>query len=127
MKLNPGEHTLLASFAHGPDAEKAVQALKNAGYADVLMDRIDQTGYQPDIFEERPPTEGGGETSLVRAVLKPGQMDGQTRVLLGATTDASGLSGPSSDVDMPFMVTIVTRDERVNEAVRLIQELGGRV
>ena len=127
MKLDPGEHTLLASFAHGPEAEQAVRALKEAGYTDVKLDRIDQAGYQPDIFEERPPTEGGGETSLARAVLKPGQMDGSTRVLLAATPDASGMSGASSDVDMPFLVTIVTRNERVDQAVKLVEKLGGRV
>lgn len=127
MKLEPGEHTLLASFKHGPDAETAARALKNAGYTDVRVERLGQAGYQPDVFAERPPAEGGGETSLVRAVLKPGQLDGQTRVLLAATPDASGLSGPSADVDMPFLVTIVTGDELVDRAVQLITEHGGRV
>lgn len=126
MKLEPGERSILASFAHGPQAEKAVSALKAAGFTEVQFDRLGKFGFRPDLDEQRPAI-SGDESSLVKAVLNPGQLDDQSRILLGATTEASGMSAPDTADNMPFLVTVVTDEANVDRGVRIIQEHGGRV
>lgn len=126
MKLERDEHSLLASFKSGPRAEEALSALKAAGYTEIQMDRIGQWGYKPDVFEQRPAYRGD-ESSLVQAVLGPEPLDDESRVLLGATTDASGMSGPDKTDEFPFLVSLVTSNDRVQQAVQIIEEHGGRV
>ena len=126
MKLEPGERSILASFPSSTKAGAAVDALKTAGYTEVQMDRIGRFGFTPDRFGERPAI-SGKESSLVRAVLNPGQLDDQSAILLGATTEASGMSAPDTSDQMPFLVTVVTTEAKVDRAVRIIQEHGGRV
>ncbi|HYF79562.1 MAG TPA: hypothetical protein VD973_20845 [Symbiobacteriaceae bacterium] len=126
MKLERDEHSLFASFQSGPQAEAALGALKAAGYTEIQMDRIGQWGYKPDVLEQRPAYRGD-ESSLVQAVLGPEPLDDESRVLLGATTDASGMSAPDKTDDMPFLVTLVTSNSQVARAVQIIEEHGGRV
>lgn len=126
MKLNPGERSVLASFASGPQAEKAMAALRDAGFEVAQMDRVGRFGFRPDVEEQRPAI-SGKESSLVRAVLNPAQLDDESAVLLGATTEASGMSAPDTADNMPFLVTVVTNEERVEEAASICQQNGGRV
>ncbi|HYF92206.1 MAG TPA: hypothetical protein VD969_08155 [Symbiobacteriaceae bacterium] len=126
MKLEPGERSILASFPSSTKAEAALNDLKAAGYTEVQLDRIGKFGFMPDRFEERPAI-SGKESSLVRAVLNPGQLDDESAILLGATTEASGLSAPDTADQMPFLVTVVTNEAQVDRAVKIIQGYGGRV
>jgi len=126
VKLEPGERSILATFASGPDAEAALRELKQNGYKDSRLDRIGEYGFQPDRFEKRPAI-SGNEPSLVNAVLKPERLDDNSRVLLGATNDASGLAGPMSMDHSPFLITVVTDDLGVDPAVEILERLGGRV
>lgn len=126
MKLERDEHSLFASFSSGPQAEAALSALRAAGYTEAQMDRVGQWGHKPDVFEQRPGYRGD-ESSLVQAVLGPEALDDESRVLLGATTDASGMSAPDKTDQMPFLVTIVTKNTAVQGAVQIIEEHGGRV
>jgi hypothetical protein len=126
MKLEPGEHTLMATFAHGQNAEEALAALKQAGYSDMEMDRVSPYGFRPDVEEKRPAIHGD-ETSLVNAVLGPALMDDETRVLMGATPEASGMSGPYTADGQNFLITLVTSNDRVQDAVSILQQHGGRV
>ncbi|HYG60368.1 MAG TPA: hypothetical protein VD902_20040 [Symbiobacteriaceae bacterium] len=126
MKLEPGERSVLASFKSGPDAEAAKKALQQAGFTEVQMDRIGKFGFRPDLDERRPAI-SGNESSQVKAILNPGRQDGNTAVLLGATTEVSGMSAPSTQDEMPFLITVVTVEDRLDEAVHLITQHGGRV
>lgn len=126
MKLERDEHSLFASFKSGPQAEAAMSALKAAGYSEIQMDRIGQWGWKPDLLERRPAIHGD-ESSLVQATIGPEQLDDDTRILLGATTDASGMSAPDKTDEYPFLVTLVTSNDRVQRAVQVIEEHGGRV
>lgn len=126
MKLEPGEHTLMATFESGPQAEEALEALKVAGYSEVQMDRIGKFGRKPDVNEERPAI-AGKETSLANATLSPDAIDGNTRILLAATPEASGMSAPGGPDVPPFLVTIVTSNDRVQQAVDIIHKHHGRV
>lgn len=125
MKLKPGEQSILASFSSGPDAESCLTALKQAGYPEAQMDRVGNSGYKPDVYELRPAI-AGKESSLANVTLDPAQLDDNSRILLAATPDASGMSGGSSDIK-PFLVTVLTSKDRVQDAVDIIQQHGGRV
>lgn len=126
VKLNPGERSILAQFAARPDAEQAVQALKQAGFEDSQLDRVGKFGYDPRVDRKRPGITTN-ETSLANAVLDPALLDDDSRVLMAAFPESSGMSGPNTIDHMPYLVTIVTSDERVQDAVDLILEHGGRV
>lgn len=90
------------------------------------MDRVGSFGLSPDTDRERPAL-SGKESSLVDTVLTPDQMDANTAILLGATTEASGMSGAPTTSIPPFLVTVVTSEERTELAVSIIKECGGRV
>jgi hypothetical protein len=126
MKLEPGERSILASFASGPDAEAALSELKEAGYRTVQMDRIGKFGFRPDVAEQRPIL-SGKESSLVQAVLQPAQLDDDSAILLGASTEASGMSAPNTADRAPFLVTVVTNEARVQAAVDILHNHGARV
>lgn len=127
MKLKPGERSILASFEHGPDAEAALKALKQEGFEEAQMDRIGKFGVDPDNDMQRPGI-AGNETSMAAATLDPAALDDDSRVLLAATPEASGLSGGSTMFEhRPFLVTVVTTEQQVDDAVRIINEHGGRV
>jgi hypothetical protein len=123
MQLNPGERSVLATFTSGPDAEAATRALREAGFI-AQMDRIGEFGFRPDLDRVRPAI-AGKEPSLVRAVLGPAAFDDDSAILLGASTAASGLSGPISDMP-PFLVTLVTTEDRLPEALALLDRHGAR-
>jgi hypothetical protein len=126
MKLEPGERSILATFPNRPDAEAAMSDLKAAGFDTVQLDRVGEFGFRPDTLEQRPAI-SGEESSLVQAVLKPSQMDANSAILLAATPEASGMSAPNQIDHMPFLMTIVTNDSRVEEAVALLKERGAQV
>jgi hypothetical protein len=123
MQLNPGERSVLATFTSGPDAEAATRALAQAGFI-AQMDRIGEFGFRPDLGRIQPAI-AGKEPSLVQAVLGPAQLDDDSAILLGASTAASGLSGPSADIP-PFLVTVVTTADRLPAALALLDRHGAR-
>ncbi len=126
MKLEPDERSILASFASGPVAEEALEALRKAGFAEIQMDRIGRHGFDPDVDEQRPAI-AGAETSAAAAVLDPDQMGDDSRVLLAAMPDASGMAGEIVEDVAPFLVTVLTDRRREAEALRILREHGGRV
>lgn len=126
MKLEPDERSILAFFALEPQATKALQSLKESGFTEVQLDRVGRFGFRPDADERRPAI-SGKETSLVNAVLNPGRLDDESRVLLGATTEASGMSAPDNGDDYPFLVSVLTSQQRADAAVSLLKKLGARV
>ncbi|HEY3368286.1 MAG TPA: hypothetical protein VGK74_24805 [Symbiobacteriaceae bacterium] len=126
MKLEPGERSILASFAAGPNAEAAVAALKGSGFPIAQMDRIGRFGYSPRVDRKRPAITAN-ETSQANATLDPAQLDDDSRILMAAFPENSGMSGEMTMDQMPFLVTVVTRAELVDQAVAIITEHGGRV
>lgn len=126
MQLEPGERSILASFMKGPEAEKARDALQAAGYSAVQLDHIAPWGYDPDADQDRPAIRGK-ESSLVDAVLEPATMDDDTRILMNATNEASGMAGANTTFVPPFLITVVTNDQRLDAAVSILKRHGGRV
>lgn len=127
MKLAPGERSILASFSSGPAAESALEELRQSGYGEVQLDRVGGFGFDPGANRSIPVF--GDESSQVSATLwDHGRMlDEDTRVLLGATPENSGMAGAPVDLTPPFLITVVTSDDRVQRAVGILQRHGGRV
>jgi len=127
MKLNPGERSILAYFDSGARAEAAEHELRQAGFAEVQFDQVGRLGYDEEPNRNRPVL--GGEASEVTAVLYGNEraMTQDVRVLLNATPAASGMAGVQEEGWRNFLVTVVTTDDRVDEAVKIIQGNGGRV
>lgn len=127
MKLNPGEHALLANFNDATHVQDAQAELQAAGITETQVDHISQFGSDPQP-EVEPVGLAGEESSLAGAVLKPAQLGGQSRVLLAATPEASGMAdGDLTPAVQPFLLTVVTSQDRVSEAVAIIERHGGRV
>jgi hypothetical protein len=126
VKLNPGERSILASFASETKARDCVDALKQAGYDTVQFDHVGRFGVRHETDEERPAI-SGKESSNVRTVLNPAQMDNNTAILLGASSEVSGMAGGDTAGNMPYLVTVVTSEVQTDRAVALIQKHGGRV
>ncbi|HLN64156.1 MAG TPA: hypothetical protein VK464_21770 [Symbiobacteriaceae bacterium] len=128
MKLRPGERSIFASFGSGPNAEACRDELQQAGFQEVQLDRIGKVGFRPDTFKERPAI-AGDETSVTAAVMNPPRtalVDDQ-RPLLAAFPEASGMSSPDTADRAPFLIVVVTTDDRVDEAVSICEKHGGRV
>jgi len=127
MKLEPGERSILASFQNGPAAEAAEEALRQAGFTEVQFDQVGAFGFDPEPNEGRVAL--GSEGSQVTATLfgHERMLGDDVRVLLGATPEASGMAGPLSGNFPSFLVTVVTTENRLNEAVEVVHRHGGRV
>jgi hypothetical protein len=128
MKLEPGERSIFGSFGSGPNAEACRDELIKAGFKEVQLDRIGKFGFRPEDYEDQPAI-AGDESSAVKAVLNPpaGATRADTRVLLGAFPESSGMSAPDTGDRAPFLIVVVTNDSRVDEAVEIMEKHGGRV
>lgn len=126
MKLNPGERSILAYFKSSEGALAAKEELKRAGYSETQLDRVGEYGYNPDMDLEQV---GRGSVSLSAATLDTRLRDDDVRILMAATPEASGLSGPPTTLtdSTPFLLTIVTDEQGVDEAVRICEQHEGRV
>lgn len=124
MKLNPGERSILAGFFQRTDAEAALAALRQAGFAECQMDRISEHGFEGGADTRRP---GQGATSLSASVLyghEGGFWDDASQ-LLAAMPAVSGMAGEVRQ-EAPFLVTVVTSEDRVEEALKIIRSHRGK-
>lgn len=124
MKLNPGERSILAGFFQQPDAEAAQEELRSAGFGETQLDRISELGYEADPDTRRP---GSGAGSLSGSVLygHDGTMNDDLRVLLASMPAVSGMAGEVRQ-EAPFLLTIVTHDGRVEEALEIVRRNRGK-
>jgi len=123
MKLNPGERSILGMFNHWNDAKAALDELQQAGIREAAIDRIGELSPEPGVDLRNP---GRGAASLVDQIMNgPGVgIDGDEAILLGADPAVHGLSGDLRQ-ETRFLLTVVTSDERVQEARQIIQRHRG--
>lgn len=126
MKLNPGERSILAGFFQRTDAEAALDQLKQAGFTEAQLDRISEHGFEGGADSRRPAL-GGGATSLSATVLHghEGAWTDDAAQLLAAMPAVSGMSGEVRQ-EAPFLLTIVTSEERVEEALGIVRRNRGK-
>lgn len=127
LKLNPGERSILASFEDGVKAESAAAELKQAGYGEVQVDRIDGYAGGPNANDNARPTLGEASQVTASFTGTGTMLDDDARVLMAAMPEVSGMSGAPAQIVPPFLVTVVTSSARAQAAVQTIQKHGGRV
>lgn len=119
MQLQPGERSILAYFPTAAQAKEAKVFLTQQGYSETRIDRV----------SEYPNTElyGNSSAALSSLILGVEAYDGPSP-LLAADPDASGMAGYS---ELPgsksFLLTLVTSEDKIGQAVQILKEHGARV
>ncbi len=127
VTLNPGERSILATFASSNEAKQAMQALQRAGFGTVQMDTVSKYPSEPDAHYNNPLT--GQAANLSALTLNgAGGGSGDAGPLMAADPAASGLAqgGDLAGYDS-FLLTLVTDESRVREAVSLLKDNGAEV
>lgn len=128
MQLSPGERSILAYFPDSAAAQDAVQALKDAGVSEVQLDRVSRYGTTNNSHYNNPIA--GEATTQTGLVLYSGDADtindDSTRILLGADPSVEGYVPPGYGTagGKAFLVTVVTGDDKVDEASAILKEKG---
>ncbi|MGE5676412.1 MAG: hypothetical protein ACM3XM_21445 [Mycobacterium leprae] len=125
-KLEPGERSILATFGQDIAAQEAEQELRAAGFNQVGLDRTGAFGYDPRADGDLPAI-SGKTSSLAKLTLSPSQLGDESRVLMAAMPEASGMAGSPTQLTQPFLLTVVTNDQGYAQAADIIARHGGRV
>lgn len=131
MQLDKGDRSILAYFPSSKEAQAAATKLKESGLVPeseyLQIDRVSRyggginSGYD-DLRSE--------VLTLTGGTLYSGESGNEgPNPLLAAHDSVSGLGNPGAGVagGSAFMVTLVTPEENVEQAVKIIKSSGGRV
>lgn len=129
MQLSPGERSILSYFPSSAQAQKAVEALKGAGIAQVQLDRVSRYGVENDAHYNNPINRAETLTGPTLYSRNAKDMDDNTRVLLAADPSASGYGDEDYGVagGRAFLVTVVAGEGQVDRAIEIIKQHGGEV
>ncbi|WP_227766787.1 hypothetical protein [Zhaonella formicivorans] len=131
MKLERGEHSILATFPNSAKAEAAKEALLTAGIAEVQLDRISRYGVNADTQYNNPIAgQADTQTGLTLHSADVDQIiNSSSRILLSSDPSVSGYG--LRDYGVPgnhaFMLTVVVNTSQLNQALKIIKEQGGEV
>lgn len=129
MQLSPGESSILSYFPSSSQAQKAVEALRDAGFTNVQLDRVSLYGVEIDAHYSNPVNRAQTLTGPVLFSGDKNEMDQDTRVLLGADPSVSGYGCEDYGTagGRAFLVTVVAHEGEVGLAVDIIKQHGGEV
>ncbi|MDF9407927.1 hypothetical protein L7E55_06060 [Pelotomaculum isophthalicicum JI] len=130
MQLSPGERSILSYFSSDNQAQKAVNALRNAGMKEVRLDRVSRYGEELNREFNNPVNNALSLTGLTLFSSGDSEnLNDNGRILLGADPSSSGYGCADYGVagGRAFLVTVVTSDKHVNKAVEIIKQKGGEV
>lgn len=131
MQLEKGEHSILSYFASSSHAKKAAEELKKAGFIpsedSVQIDQISRFGLsknndQNDLINFAATLSGP-------VIYSASEGEDGPNPLLAADPSASGMSAPDT-VEVSgtnILLTLVTSNENIEKAVKIIKEQGGYV
>lgn len=125
MQLDKGEHSILSFFPSADKAQEAAQALRDAGLVpepgSIQVDQI--TRYSPAQEEEYNSPINNAITLSGVTLYSASEGEEGTSPLLAAMDSASGVGNPNAGVPGKhgFMVTLVTAEENVNQALEIIR------
>ena len=125
MQLKPGERSILSYFPTTNKAQQAGDELLKAGFSEIQIDRISRYGFNSDASFDNPINNAKTISGLTHF-----SADGESRnTLLAADPTASGYGDRNYGIagGQAFLLTLVTVDDRVNEAVGIIKKYGGTV
>ncbi|MDD3899303.1 MAG: hypothetical protein PHE82_10225 [Syntrophomonadaceae bacterium] len=132
MELDKNEHSILGFFPSSTMAEKAMQALKDADLVpsadSVQLDRVSRFGVVNDSQYNNPINNAVTLHGPTLYSNSAGIDDGLNPLLAAYDTKAGrGINNADLAGGEAFMVTLVTANENVEEAVALMKANGGRV
>lgn len=130
MQLAPGERSILSYFPTDSKAQEAIKALKSAGVGEAQLDRVSRYGVTHDAHYNNPINRAETLTGLTLfSKSMENSMDTDTRVLRGADPSVSGYGAEDYGVagGRAFLVTVVTNEGKLDQAVDIIKQHGGIV
>lgn len=129
MKLAPGERSILSYFPSSNKAQEAAKVLQDSGIGEVQIDRVSRYGAEIDAHYNNPINRAQTVTGPTLYSEDKQDMDDNTRVLLAADPSASGYGAEDYGVagGRAFLVTVVTNEEKLDQAVDIIKQHGGEV
>jgi len=132
VELNKNERSILAFFPSSTMAQKAVEALKNAGLVpdegNIQIDQISKFGVINDSEYNNPVNNAltlHGPTLYSNSA---GIDDGLNPLLAANDTEMGrGINSDNLAGGESFMLTLMTTHDKVERAVAIIKSNGGRV
>ncbi|MBO2532045.1 MAG: hypothetical protein CW342_04025 [Thermoactinomycetaceae bacterium] len=121
-----GEKSIIAYFRTEKNAQKAVRELKERGFDTVRMDHFSQFPGENVVDLDNPISES--PSSLASITMGAAISSRDAGVLAAAHPDASGMAG-ADGMESPenVIVTVVTEEDREEEARSLLEWAGGRL
>lgn len=127
MQLSPGERSILAYFPTSTTANEAIEALKEAGVAEAQLDRVSRFGVSYDDNYNNPLNQANTLSGLtLYSTNKDNFSDNDERILMSADPSVSGLAsaGYGTAGGKAFLVTVVTNEEQLDQAVQILKDKG---
>lgn len=121
------ERNILSGFHTEEDASKAADALRQAGFSIVQIDRV---GQFPGDGNESIMNPISGEIPSLGSMTLAGDFPSgrDASILAAASPDASGMADRGDDnLNRSVLLTAVVPEERGDEATQIITSLGGMV
>ncbi|KQL46879.1 hypothetical protein AN963_18490 [Brevibacillus choshinensis] len=121
------ERNILSGFHTEEDASKAADALRQAGFSIVQIDRV---GQFPGDGNESIMNPISGEIPSLGIMTLAGDFPNgrDASILAAASPDASGMADRGDDnLNRSVLLTAVVPEERGDEATQIITSLGGMV
>ncbi len=129
MQLESGERSILAYFPSTTAADRAATALKNAGIEEVQIDRVSRFGVDIDASVNTPINTAGSLSGITMFSSNNREDSDSKKVLLAADPSSSGIGDTNYGVGgrKAFMVTAITKEEKLDQAVNILEQHGGLV
>jgi len=118
LQLQPGERSILAYFFNENDAAQATQALKQQGHDNVQLNQI-------SLYPQKP--RYGNRNSTLSSMVLGNEYNGSISSIMAADPSVSGMSGEAWPETFSYMITVITENNQIDEAINIIKENGGRV
>lgn len=122
-----GEKNILAYFRSPDEAEAMASRLKSLRVADMSIDRFSR--YPGEGVEGPVSPVTGNVVSLAGLTMDTSISTRDTGVLMSADPSASGMShgGQGGPTGRNILLTVVIDESQYEQAMRLIEEAGGRL
>lgn len=130
MQLSPGERSILAYFPSSQSAQRAEKALSAAGFGETGVDRVSRYGVSTDPHINNPINNAVTQTGPTLYSDSTGEeLTDSQRILLAADPSVSGYGDNDYGVagGKAFLLTLVTTEDRIEEAEKIVSKHGGSI
>lgn len=130
MQLEPGERSVLSYFPTSSAAQRAARQLQEAGIKTTQVDRVSRYGAKTDENYNNPINHAVTVTGpTLFSDSTGGDMTDSERILRGADPSVSGYGSPDYGAagGKAFLLTVVTTEDKLDQAVGIIEKNEGYV